>query len=180
MKKTLIGLLAVGSISAFAANSFTIVNKTNPGQDISLKCLTDQCKSLDLEYRENEQVVSKSTIHIEEVAGDASEELERIGVPYEEGTFDMFPYELTNDYETRLFHSVTPRDKFVNGSMLVLSAIADTLLLPAETVAYYNLTRLEGKDNRKAARKTKRILKGSKDKKIGDKKFQIIKKYLDL
>lgn len=180
MKNMLIGLLVLSSFNVFASKNFTITNRANKDMKIKFICISEQCKSLDVEYIDEKQAVSKNIVHLEEIIEESKGQLPRRGRFYKQGTFDLFPYELTRDRDTVLFHSVGFGEKLKNGTLLVLAAIAETILLPAEVIAYYSLTETVGKEDKEAARKLKRKVKRAKNIKINDKNFQIIKKYLNL
>lgn len=69
MKKLLIGLLALGSITAFSqTKEFSIINKTSKGaESLKITCIDDSCEAFEIEQILNGTVVNENTVYYSDV-----------------------------------------------------------------------------------------------------------------
>ncbi len=139
MKKLLIGLLALGSISTFAQDvkSFTVVNKTSGTEQMTFTCLDDSCQELNV----LSSTRSRSRNFLISDLITKSNQSREVVLDCSQGDIDLPPFsntkELVNDFSEG--HN---RGENLVGAVAVSLIIAplllagDILILPGTGTAY--------------------------------------------
>jgi hypothetical protein len=183
MKKILVMLFALSSISAFAQDGshFTLYNKTYPDKMIKFLCLDSECSSVNVSYVNDGDIVDERIIYEEEIDKSASNNRWILSPQSPEVT----PYSFAQGSFSKVGKQWKEGEegKAIGNSIVgVFGGILDTAILPM--ILFNGLVSPEGvytlDQGRIGGRRAKRIIYNQEDTKLKESRFREVLNSLKL
>lgn len=180
MRKMLIGLLVVGSLSTFAddSNLLTIVNKTDPREKISITCEDEGCEFLNVKLPDN----SSKLIEYAKLEYLADKKVKRDHYVGNYQRLPSRPYDATKNLTdgkrtTDLWDRGYEKKAILRTISIPFVAVGETIVLPFTGIA--DLINYRKDPSKKMSKKySKKVLKKIKKYKVYELKEKRFNKYV--